>query len=68
MVAVNLIVEHAEAGTPPPIWTGDLALPVIGAVIVVDGVRYEVVSHQCAALCSEDRELASRSRRRSENT
>jgi hypothetical protein len=46
MVAVNLIVEHAEAGNPPPIWTGDLALPVIGAVIVVDGVRYEVVSHQ----------------------
>jgi hypothetical protein len=46
MIAVNLIHEDAEGDNPPPIWTGDLALPVLGAVISVDGARYEVVSHR----------------------
>ena len=46
MIAVNLILEHAEGPNPPPIWTGYLALPGVGATVSVDGIPYEVVSHR----------------------
>ena len=46
MDAVNLIPEHVEGENPPAIWTGYLSLPGVGAVVVVDGAPYEVVSHR----------------------
>ncbi|HMX67347.1 MAG TPA: hypothetical protein PKX25_17350 [Microthrixaceae bacterium] len=44
MVAVSLIREGAEGEAP--LWTGYLALPDVGAILVIDGSSYEVVSHR----------------------
>ncbi len=44
MIAVSLIREGAEGEAP--LWTGYLALPGVGAILVIDGSFYEVVSHR----------------------
>lgn len=47
MTSVILIREpEGEGEPPPPLWSGDLPLPAVGATVSVDGALFSVVSHR----------------------